>query len=87
MPRKKARGVAIERAYRELDMFGHQIGFNIDGEDVHKTCPGATASLIIFGWCAIILNYLIQQQLFNTLNHPLTTILHRNYYSNNEPIR
>jgi hypothetical protein len=41
-------------------MFGHQIGFNIDGEDIHKTTVGATASLIIFAWCAIVLHFLIE---------------------------
>lgn len=87
MPTRKPRGYALTRAYRELDMFGHQIGFNIDGEDIHKTTVGATVSLIIFAWCAIVLNFLIQQQIFVTTNHPLTTILHRNHFANNEPLK
>ena len=40
-------------------MFGFQTSFNINGEDTHKTCPGACVSLFIFAWLALILHYLL----------------------------
>ena len=53
MPRKKHRDNFCFRAIQKFDMYGYEIGFNINGEDVHKTIPGAIISLFIFllGFC------------------------------------
>ena len=61
-------------------MYGHQIGFNINGEDVYKTTPGACASVTIFIVLAIVAQYLLREIVFENLDKPLTTILHPNYF-------
>lgn len=40
-------------------MFGYNIGFNIDGEDYHRTYAGTCASLLIFAWVGLIIHYLL----------------------------
>lgn len=61
-------------------MFGYQVGFNIDGEEVHKTLPGACVSIFIFAWLAVVLRFLIIQTVVQNLDRPLTTRILANYY-------
>lgn len=61
-------------------MFGYKIGFNINGDDYHKTCAGTLVSLFIFAWCGLVLNYLLRQMVFEQLDRPLTTIVNSNFY-------
>lgn len=55
MPSLQHRDNTIIRGFRETDMFGHKLHFNVNGEKSHKTIPGACASLFIFAWLAVIL--------------------------------
>jgi len=63
-------------------MFGYNIGFNIDGEDYHRTCAGTCASLLIFAWIGLIIHYLLNQLIFLQLDRPLTTTTNSNFYLN-----
>ena len=88
MPRKKLRDVAAVRAFREIDIFGQKIGFNVNGEELHRTCPGACVSLFIVAWLIVVLIYLIQDIFVDNRDRPLTTILYPNYYDGLDyPIR
>ena len=86
MPRRKLRDNACLRGFRTMDMYGHQLGFNIDGEDVYKTSTGAFCSTLIFVLVIICAQYLVRDLWFERLDKPLTTILYPNYYEN-EPFR
>lgn len=59
MPSKKLRDNVVVRLFREADMFGTKAKFNINGESLHRTCPGACISLLMFAWLFFILYYLI----------------------------
>lgn len=61
-------------------MFGYRIGFNIDGEEDHKTLPGAIVSLFIFAWLAVILRFLIMSISNDFIDRPLTTTIFENFY-------
>lgn len=60
MPKRKPRDNICVRTFQKLDMFGYQIGFNIDGEEYHRTTTGTCVSLFIYAWCGVILHYLLQ---------------------------
>ena len=62
-------------------MFGYRIGFNINGEEDHKTLPGAMVSLFIFAWLAVVLRYLIISICNDYIDRPLTTTIFENYYN------
>jgi hypothetical protein len=64
MARRKQRDFWIVQQFQKLDMFGYNIGFNIDGEDYHRTCAGTCASLLIFAWVGLIIHYLLNQLIF-----------------------
>jgi hypothetical protein len=87
MPKTKKRDNCCYRAFRFADLYGLKIGFNIDGEDVHRTWPGAITSLFILSWLAVVLRYLVITIVYEDLDQPLTTMLYQNYYgSKNVPL-
>lgn len=61
-------------------MFGHRVRFNVNGEEKHRTCPGACVSILIFGWMACLLRYLIMTIVVENRDRPLTTITYPNFY-------
>jgi hypothetical protein len=82
MPTKKHRDGIVLRTLQEADMFGHRIQFNVNGENVHKTIPGAIVSLFIFAWLGVILNFLLREIVHDNRSRPLTTILYPDYFGN-----
>ena len=87
MPSRKKRDWLCVRAFQSFDMFGYQIGFNINGEDSHTTSAGSCVSLFIFAWIGVILHYLIRDIVMDTLDRPLTIITYPNYFGpTNQPI-
>lgn len=53
-----------EAFYRQLkrqstccDMFGYKVGFNIEGEEEHKTIPGACCTLLVFVCLFFVFRY------------------------------
>lgn len=80
MPRKQRRGNAFDRAFRTLDMFGHRLGFNINGEDVYRTNTGSCFTLIIFFLVAVVAQWRIREVMFQLNTKPLTSILYPNHF-------
>lgn len=76
------------------DLFGFRIGFNVEGEEVHRTIPGAILSLFIIAWLIVVLNYLVLRfdENVRTINkftpkRPLDIKKFENYYGEeNTPI-
>jgi len=62
------------------DMFGYKIGFNVEGEEHHRTLPGACLSLIIFMWCIMLLNTWRNGLPSLALERPLTFRNYENYF-------
>ena len=58
MPRQRNPCIrGCNKSLRFWDMFGYQVGFNINGEEVHKTLPGAFVSIFIISWMCVIIYY------------------------------
>ena len=69
------------------DLFGYKIGFNVEGEEMHQTVPGACLSLLIFAWLVIMIRYTYVQFVAENLDRPLTTKDFENYFlENNEEL-
>jgi hypothetical protein len=62
------------------DFFGYRIGFNVEGEEVHRTIGGGLVSIFIFVWLGVVLIYLRQQFVVKNLDRPLTVMEKPNYY-------
>jgi hypothetical protein len=80
MPRRKLRDVAPVRAFREIDIFAQKIGFNIAGEEKHRTVGGAFISLLMLAWLVCVGIYLVREIILDNRDKPLTTILYPNYF-------
>jgi hypothetical protein len=86
MPKK--RGNFCDRSCRECDMFGHQLGFNIDGEDVYKTETGSCWSIIIFAITIIITQFVARDIIVNDLDRPISTMTFPNKFgASNTPLQ
>lgn len=69
-------------------MFGHQLGFNIDGEDVYKTETGSCWSIIIFAITVIITQFVARDIILSDLDRPISRLTYPNYFgTNNTPIQ
>jgi len=69
-------------------MFGHQLGFNIDGEDVYKTETGSCWSIIIFAITAIITQFVARDIIVSNLDRPISTMTFPNKFGEkNEPLQ
>lgn len=78
----------VVRLLRKVDMFGYEARFNINGEMLHRTCPGACITLLIFAWLGILLHYLIVDIVVDNRDRPITSILYPNYYgTDNAPLQ
>ena len=88
MTHKKLRDNVVVRLLRRADMFGYKATFNINGEHLHRTCPGAIITLIIFAWLGILLHYLIVDIVIDNRDRPITSILYPNHYgADNAPLQ
>ena len=69
-------------------MFGQRTHFNINGEETHRTAPGACVSLFIIAWIGVIIAYLIKDIVIDNKDRPLTETFYPNYYGkNNSPLQ
>lgn len=88
MPSRKVRDPWVVRMFREADMFGHRVNFNVNGEDAHRTCWGSCVTILIFFQLAQVLVYLLVDIVVFDLDRPMTTILYPNHFGEkNQPLQ
>lgn len=80
MPTRKKRDGLLWRTFQKFDLWEYQIGFNIDGQDSYRTIPGTCISLFIIAWCALVLHYLIIENVIDNLDRPVTSFTKPNFY-------
>ena len=89
MPKRKLRDNAVVLFIREFDIFGEKARFNVNGEEQHRTCPGACVSLFIIILIGVfVLQYSIREFALDKTDRPLTNILYPDYYGKtNSPLK
>lgn len=80
MPKRKQRDGYCWRQFQKLDMFGFQIGFNIDGYQRHNECCGWFCSFLLLVWMILLTLLLVQDHIGAQFDRPTTLFTQDNYY-------